>query len=48
MLKQTILVSLLALAPFATFAQDTPGSHFIENWDLDGNVGSGREWCCLA
>lgn len=37
MLKQTILVSLLALAPFATFAQDTPGSHFIENWDLDGN-----------
>ena len=26
-----------ALIPLAALAQETPGSHFIENWDLDGN-----------
>lgn len=37
MTKLTVLLTCAALMPIAAFAQDTPGSHFVENWDLDGN-----------
>lgn len=33
------LVATLAFLPVATFAADgTPGSHFIESWDLNGDA----------
>lgn len=36
-MKNTLLTTAL-LFPMATFAADgQPGSHFIENWDLDAN-----------
>lgn len=31
------IVTLTMLVPCAALAQDTPGSHFIENWDLDAS-----------
>lgn len=31
------IATLTAVAPFAAMAQDTPGSHFIANWDLDAS-----------
>ena len=31
------IVTLTTLVPCAALAQDTPGSHFIENWDLDAS-----------
>ena len=37
MTKLTVLLTCAALIPIAAFAQDTPGTHFVENWDLDGN-----------
>lgn len=37
MTKLSVLLTCAALMPIAAFAQDTPGSHFVENWDLDGN-----------
>lgn len=33
--KFTVLATLALLTPFAAFAEDTPGSHFMLNWDLD-------------
>ena len=40
MTKFTVLATLAILSPFAVLAEETPGSHFIENWDLneDGTV----------
>ena len=35
-MKLTAL-TLAALLPMAAAAQGAPGSHFIENWDLDGD-----------
>lgn len=32
-----IALTLAALLPIAAAAQGAPGSHFIENWDLDGD-----------
>lgn len=32
-----IALTLAALLPVAAAAQGAPGSHFIENWDLDGD-----------
>tara|TARA_R110002012_G_scaffold23906_5_gene80716 strand:+ start:731 stop:1168 length:438 start_codon:yes stop_codon:yes gene_type:complete len=37
MTKLAMFATLVALTPLAGFAETTPGSHFIENWDLDGN-----------
>lgn len=37
MLKRTMLVALMALMPCVAVASETPGDHFIENWDADGN-----------
>lgn len=37
MTKLAVLATLAILAPFSAFAEDTPGSHFIKNWDLDQN-----------
>jgi Ca2+-binding EF-hand superfamily protein len=37
MTRFTVLAALALLMPLAVAAQGTPGSHFIENWDLDGN-----------
>lgn len=37
MTKLTVLLTCAALMPIAAFAQDTAGTHFVENWDLDGN-----------
>jgi hypothetical protein len=37
MTKLTVLATCAALMPIAAFAQDTPGSHFVENWDMDRN-----------
>ena len=37
MTKLTVIAMCAALIPLAALAQETPGSHFIENWDLDGN-----------
>lgn len=37
MTKLTIIVALAVLTPFAVFAEETPGSHFIENWDWNGD-----------
>lgn len=37
MTKLSVLLTCAALMPLAAFAQNTPGSHFVENWDLDGN-----------
>lgn len=37
MTKLTVIVMCAALMPLTAFAQETPGAHFIENWDLDGN-----------
>ncbi|PXW69281.1 EF hand domain-containing protein [Loktanella sp. PT4BL] len=31
------IATVAALAPCAVLAQDTPGSHFIANWDLDAS-----------
>jgi hypothetical protein len=40
MIKLTMLATLTALLPFAAAAQNNPGEHFIESWDLnaDGTV----------
>lgn len=35
MTKLTVIATFAILTPFAAFAEDTPGSHFILNWDLD-------------
>ena len=35
MTKLTVLATIAILTPFASFAEDTPGSHFMLNWDLD-------------
>lgn len=35
MTRLTVLATLALLTPPAVSAQDTPGSHFILNWDLD-------------
>ncbi|MBU2991842.1 EF-hand domain-containing protein [Octadecabacter sp. 1_MG-2023] len=32
------LTIVLTLAAPAAFAQGTPGGHFVENWDLDGDA----------
>lgn len=32
-----LLIACLTLSPLPGLAQETPGSHFVENWDLDGN-----------
>ena len=37
MLKFLLLATLAMMTPLVVSAQNTPGSHFIENWDLDGN-----------
>ncbi|MGC1495764.1 MAG: EF-hand domain-containing protein [Sulfitobacter sp.] len=37
MTKFTVFATLAILAPFSAFAEEAPGSHFIENWDLDQN-----------
>ena len=37
MIKLTVLATCAALIPVVAFAQETPGSHFLENWDMDGN-----------
>jgi len=37
MTRLTIIVALAVLTPFAVFAEETPGSHFIENWDWNGD-----------
>lgn len=37
MTKLTVLATCAALIPAVAFAQDTPGSHFLENWDMDGD-----------
>lgn len=37
MTKITLLATLALLMPHAVSAQGTPGSHFIENWDLNEN-----------
>jgi len=37
MTKLTVLATLAFVMPLAVSAQDTPGSHFIENWDLDAS-----------
>jgi Ca2+-binding EF-hand superfamily protein len=37
MTRLTVLATLALLVPLAVSAQGTPGSHFIENWDLDEN-----------
>ena len=37
MTRLTALAAFALLFPFAAAAQGTPGSHFIENWDLDEN-----------
>lgn len=37
MIKLTVLATVTALMPFATLADETPGSHFVKNWDLDVN-----------
>ena len=37
MTNLTIIVALAVLTPFAVFAEETPGSHFIENWDWNGD-----------
>jgi hypothetical protein len=37
MKKLTVLAALSALIPGIVLAQDTPGAHFIANWDLDEN-----------
>lgn len=37
MTKLTVLATIALLMPLAVSAQGTPGSHFIENWDLDEN-----------
>jgi hypothetical protein len=40
MIKQLLLTTFVALTPLAAFAEDTPGEHFMLNWDLneDGAV----------
>lgn len=35
MVKLTVVAAVALLMPPAVLAQGTPGSHFIENWDLD-------------
>ena len=35
--KLIVLATCAALIPVVAFAQETPGSHFLENWDMDGN-----------
>jgi hypothetical protein len=35
MTKLTVLATIAILTPIAVFAEDTPGSHFMLNWDLD-------------
>ena len=37
MTKLTVLATCMTLMPIAAVAQDTPGTHFVENWDMDGN-----------
>ena len=37
MTKLTVLATIAILTPFTASAENTPGSHFIENWDLDEN-----------
>lgn len=37
MTKRVLLAVVAAFTPMIASAQDTPGSHFIENWDLDQN-----------
>ena len=37
MTKIPMLATFALLFPLAAAAQGTPGSHFIENWDLDEN-----------
>lgn len=37
MIKLTVLATLAFVMPLAVSAQGTPGSHFIENWDLDAS-----------
>jgi Ca2+-binding EF-hand superfamily protein len=37
MTKITLLALCATLMPLAAMAEQTPGSHFIENWDLDEN-----------
>jgi len=36
-MKRPLLIAALACLPHVSFAQQTPGAHFIENWDLDAN-----------
>ena len=37
MKKLSTYVVLICLIPTLSFAEDTLGSHFIENWDLNNN-----------
>lgn len=37
MTKLSMLATFALLMPLAATAQGTPGSHFIENWDLDAS-----------
>lgn len=35
MIKFSVLATIAIIAPFAAFAEETSGSHFMLNWDLD-------------
>lgn len=36
-MKYVFAIAVATFSPFAAAAQETPGAHFIANWDLDGN-----------
>lgn len=35
MTKFTLIAAFIALSPMAAMAEESPGAHFLENWDLD-------------
>lgn len=37
MVKPIVLATCALLIPFSAMAEDSPGSHFLESWDLDEN-----------
>jgi len=37
MKRLSVLAAIAILAPISATASETPGAHFIENWDLDFN-----------
>lgn len=37
MKKLLIIAAVAAVTPFVAFAENSPGAHFLENWDLDAD-----------